>query len=365
MSCGAEVEALKLMTDLTKDTDFTIPAVDFDDPLLNIPGDLTGEMYKELKPIDISELTEGKVGGSGAFDILMTSVSNLLKVEYEKGRITGSEYTRAYIELVQGAMQTANQFVLTKDQAFWAAQNAQIAAIQARVAVLNAKVQIAAVQFEAMNQKANYGLTSMKLASESMSYCVTKYQLEYTMPEQLQLLQFQREGQAIENQTATYTLSYVLPEQVKTASAQRTGIDIENQTKLYTQQNILPLDMEIKTLQKVTVDYQNRTALYQLNYMLPNQLELVKEQLQTARSETLDYRTDGSKIFGVKGSQRELYAQQIVSYRKDAELKAAKMFADAWTVQKTIDEGTPPPNGFTNASLDGVLNTIKSSNGLG
>ncbi|MBQ5153795.1 hypothetical protein EGM85_11085, partial [Macrococcus caseolyticus] len=62
--------------------------------------------------------------------------------------------------------------------------------------------------------------------------------------------------------------------------------------------------------------------------------------------------------------QKELYTQQITSYQRDAEVKAAKLFTDAWITQKTIDEGLTPPNGFTNASVDDVLSTVKRNNSL-
>ncbi|UCR75504.1 virion structural protein [Alcaligenes phage vB_Af_QDWS595] len=110
---------------------------------------------------------------------------------------------------------------------------------------------------------------------------------------------------------------------------------------------------------------------YTLTNMLPAQLEMVnqqvlgaKEQMETARAQTMDTRTDGTPISGSVGKQKELYSQQITSYQWDAKIKVAKQITDSWTVQKTIDEGLNPPNVFTNPEIDTTMNTLKTDVGL-
>jgi hypothetical protein len=169
------------------------------------------------------------------------------------------------------------QFLLGRDQAYWTSQLAQLQAITARAQLETTKVQLAQAQLEALNAKAAYALSKMRLSSESMTYCIAKYNL---------------------------------------------------------------------------------------SFMLPMQLTLMREQVETQRSQTLDTRTDGAAVVGSVGKQKDLYSQQITSYQRDAEVKAAKMFTDAWITQKTIDEGLLPPTGFTNASLDDVLDVIKANNGF-
>jgi hypothetical protein len=113
------------------------------------------------------------------------------------------------------------------------------------------------------------------------------------------------------------------------------------------------------------------TAKYQLEYMFPMQLQqltaqrdLTKEQIESQRAQTLTTRVDGTPITGLMGKQRDLYDQQITSYKRDAEVKTAKLFTDAWVTMKTIDEGITAPNGFTNTSIDQILTTLKFNNGL-
>jgi hypothetical protein len=74
---------------------------------------------------------------------------------------------------------------------------------------------------------------------------------------------------------------------------------------------------------------------------------------------------DGTAVTGVLGKQKALYSQQITSYQRDSELKAARIWSDAWITQKTIDEGLVPPDTFTNTNVNAVLQTVRTNNNLG
>lgn len=116
--------------------------------------------------------------------------------------------------------------------------------------------------------------------------------------------------------------------------------------------------------QKTGQDIANRTAVYNVDVIMPQQHELLVEQTEVQRAQTLDTRSNGITVVGAVGKQKDLYSQQIKSYQRDSELKAAKLFADAWTVQKTVDEGFVAPANFQNPSLDSVLGHIKTNNNL-
>lgn len=284
MSCGVELEANALIASLTAGEDFTIPSVDLSDGKYTFPGGTDSALFKPVAPITLEQLTERIVDGKGAFDSLMTAMGSHLKFEFEKGRITGAEYTKAYVALTESAMSNAVSFLINRDQSFWQAQSAQVQAITALVQLETAKVQLAAVQLEALNQRANFALTKLKLAGESVAYCTAQFNLENMLPAQLTLLERQR--------------------------------------------------------------------------------AMVVEQTEVQRAQTLDYRTDGAEVTGIMGTQKKLYLQQITSYQRDAETKAAKMFSDAWITQKTIDEGLLAPTQFQNAAVNDVLSVIRANNGL-
>ena len=114
------------------------------------------------------------------------------------------------------------------------------------------------------------------------------------------------------------------------------------------------------------------TAVYNLTKLMPEQKanlitqgRLLYWQTEAACAQTSDTHSElGGPIQGILGKQKELYAQQIISYQRDSEYKAAKVFTDAWVAQKTIDEGLLAPTNFTNASVDAVLTKLKTNNGL-
>jgi hypothetical protein len=281
-TCGAEEEANDLFLALTTGVDFTLPDVDLTDPEFQIPAtDLDAPVT-----LTNADLTTKVIDGTGTFDVIMSSMLAHLKGEFDKGRITGAEYTKAYVNLVQASLTNAVQFLLGRDTAYWQAVAAQQAAkiaeagvVKARVDLEIAKAQLAATRYQAANQQAEYALTKMKLSTESINYCV---------------------------------------------------------------------------------------ANFQLTDILPYQKILVQEQGEVARAQTLNTRSDGvTTVVGVLGKQKDLYTQQIESYKRDAEIKAAKLFTDAWITQKTIDEGLLPPTAFANTSLDAILADIKTANNIG
>lgn len=277
MSCGAEVEANRLLLALTEGEDFTLPDIDMTGPEWDIPGGDNSQIFDIIDKITNESLTTRQVGGAGVFDALMESSSKHLKQEYKEGRITGGEYTKAYIATLEACMGNAVQFLLGRDNAFWQAALAQIQAVTARVGLNTAKAQYVLAKAQALTAKADFGLTKLKLSTESETYCAALFNAEQTLPQQLKLL---------------------------------------------------------------------------------------VEQTEAQRAQTLDNRTDGAAIKGTLGKQKDLCAQQITSYQRDAEVKAAKMYSDAWITQKTIDEGLNPPNSFTNAVVDEVMNTVKVNNNL-
>lgn len=277
MSCSAEVEANRLLEELTKGDDFTLPDIDMSGPEWDIPGGDDSPIFGAIDKISNESLTTREVGGSGTFDALMESAHNHLKAEFKANRITGGEYTKAYIAMMESCMSNAVQFLLGRDQAYWAAAMAQIQAVTARVQLATSKAQFVLAKIQALSAKSEYALTKMKIATESETYCA---------------------------------------------------------------------------------------ALFNADQMLPQQLKLLTEQTEAQRAQTLDTRSDGTTVTGSVGKQKELYSQQITSYQRDAEVKASKLFTDAWITQKTIDEGLNPPNGFTNASIDTILTKLKTNNGL-
>lgn len=406
-TCGAEIEAGALMVSLLAGEEITIPVYDPENPEFDLPGDTTNPIYSEIKKLSIGLLTTREVGGTGSFDALMEGVKVHLKDEYDKNRITGAEYAKAYVALTQAAIGGAVQYLLGQDQAYWGGVQAQVAAITGRIQMRIATTELAVVHYKAKTIKAEYALSKMKLSTESVNYCIAQYQLASMLPMQLAKLSSEKAGQDIQNSTGQYQLASILPMQLLKMTTEKDGQLIQNNTAQYQLSSILPMQLGKMTVEKAGQELQNSTLQYQLSFTLPMQLQkltserdgqivqnagilvtnavntynlenilpqqkinlvaqekMTNEQMEAQRGQTADLRTDGTLIVGSIGKQKSLYDQQITSYKRDSEHKAAKLFTDAWITQKTLDEGLLAPAGFTNASLDGVLSTIKANNNL-
>lgn len=358
MSFGGETVANQLLAALMAGEDITIPQVDLTADIYKIPGGIDSEQYQPVRKLTNDDLTTRVVDGDGTFDALMAGFSAHLKIEYEKGRITGAEYTKAFIALTEGAMANAVQYLLGRDNAFWQAVIAQAQAITARVQLETAKVQYAALQLEAMIGRANYALTKLKLATEDVTYGQGKYNLDNILP-------LQKIGQEIQNSTGTYNLNQMLPAQKQGQDLQNAGQTIQNSTGKFNLDFLLPLQRTGQELQNAGQTIQNNTGSYQLANIFPQQLNLLREQTEVQRAQTLDVRMDGATVTGAVGKQKDLYSQQITSYQRNSELSAARVFSDAWITQKTIDEGLLPPDALNNNSVNAVLNMLKTNNNLG
>jgi len=70
-----------------------------------------------MTDIQITDVTDGTVGGAGVFDKLMSVITAHIDVEYNKNRIKGSDYSTVYLGAMQSAMAQAVQFVLGEQQA--------------------------------------------------------------------------------------------------------------------------------------------------------------------------------------------------------------------------------------------------------
>lgn len=173
-----DVVALELLENITSGLDFTIPNVDFSDESFKIPQDLLDALNRKVEPLSNDSLTTRKVDGSGVFDYLMSAVAAHLEKEYNAGRITGAEYTKAYTSAIGTAMQSAVQFLLNRDKAYWDGIQAQFGAIGTNIGVNKAKVDLAIAQAQAHQNKAQYALTVLQLATQDAQYAVAKEQHE-------------------------------------------------------------------------------------------------------------------------------------------------------------------------------------------
>lgn len=435
--------AIALFQNLTSGTSVSVPEIDFNDPLYNVSDTTGSPLYADVTPVTMEQLTTGEIGGTGAFDTLMRAYSAHLAHEYKEKRISGTDYTQAYIGVMNQAMSQAMQFLLAKDQAYWQALLVQAQGRSAEVAVIQSRVQLATskagfgIALAQLNQgEAQYALTKLQLANEDARYDLLKtqdqieeYRLASILPTELEGMNLRNAGQDIGNDlaqvqvdTATYNLTNRLPveiihlekqtevldqqiaksikeveqisytvtdmmpaqknltvaqtdqvtEQTNKISAERDQVVYQTTFTLPAQRLNIEADTNIKTYQATEVlpaQAANTTAdtlvkTYQKDNLLPSQKRLTDEQAEAKRAETLDVRSDGATVLGSIGKQKDLYNQQITSYQRDAEVKAAKMWMDNWISHQTIFESDDTPTSLGKASLNDVMSSIKTKNNL-
>lgn len=184
-SVASEVRAGQIFNSL--DQDFTLPPVTLTASQFTLPAHTGNPIYETVDEIKLESLTDRTVGGDGAFEMLMDSMRAHLQLEFEKGRITGDQYAKSYIEMTSIAMSTAVQMILGRQQAYWQAllvreqaKRAEAEAVTAVVGVETAKAQLAMMRFQAEMTEAQMVLAKLQLASEDARYLLTHYQIDLT-----------------------------------------------------------------------------------------------------------------------------------------------------------------------------------------
>lgn len=240
------------------------------------------------------ELTGGEKAGAGLYDELMRTSSSHLESEFKGGRIQGKEYSTAYIGMMQANLQTALQFVLSKDLT-----NEQI-----------------------------------KLAQEQLVQA----------KKQTELLAAQLEGQEISNQTAQYNLNTVMPkqqeileqnllqatQQVELLKAQLAQINA--QTALTSAQETL-VNEQIATERTKTTNPTGGTSKAAYDKTLAETAVLEQKKLTEQKQTTGTVGDTG----GLVGYEMKLKQLQGESFLRDAEQKASKIYSDIFSVMYSTE----------------------------
>ena len=150
---------------------------------------------------NIDDFTVGTIGGTGVFDVLMTTVKAHLNEEFEAGRIRATDYANSYVQLLGLALGESSQFVISK------------AKLAAEIKLIEAQTR-----------------------GEDASTAIKQFQLDFILPNEIALKEAQlsialKEVLIKEKQLemAMYELTHKLPADVDLVKAQ---------DALYTQKTI-------------------------------------------------------------------------------------------------------------------------------
>lgn len=162
-----------------------IPVVDLTGSNYQLPTELGNPLYSVIERHSVEKLTTGVIDGTGAFDRIMSSLKEHLKDQYERGLITGDQYTKAYIEMTNLALNAAVQFMTAVEQSYWQnalvqqqARRAEVETVTARVLLDTQKMQYAAAAAQKEILEVQLVQGKLGIANEDMRYEVTHAQME-------------------------------------------------------------------------------------------------------------------------------------------------------------------------------------------
>lgn len=146
-----------------------------------------------IAPITLKDLTEGKLDGTGVFDVLMKTAGLHVQQEFDKNRIKGQDYAQVYLTAMQYVLQNSSVFLLQKDEA---ANKANLVLAQIKLAELQGELLQKEIDRELLTrdlleaQAAKVRAETANVITENASLlaqqCLLKAQYDLTMVQKLQ-----------------------------------------------------------------------------------------------------------------------------------------------------------------------------------
>ena len=256
-----------------------------------------------MTTIAVADLTSATLAGTGVFDVLMRANKTHLEAEFSKNRIKGAEYATVYLGSLTQVMQTALQFLLTKEKADLEAQllQKQILLAQAQIdKTASEKLQVEAQTLLINQQKAN-------LLAEGQN-----------IPKQ---------GLMIDAQTAVQTQQKLNLVSEELGIDARTDLTVQQKTNAVTENTVL-VAQECKLRAEYDLIVGNVLKAAQ-------ETSLLTQKVATERAQITALGVDADSVVG---RQKALYVAQTDGFKRDAEQKAAKLMVDTWNVRRTTDD---------------------------
>lgn len=296
--------------------DLAIPLEFASVDLITTPPTITLSPVANIPVLTLESLTagEGTLAGNGAFDVIMKAVNKHLEEQYKKQRLSGAEWGKVYIQGIELALTQASQYLVSANTSAWAGETSK------------RQAEVLEIQKSTLLQQHSTNIIETLTAKMAMS----KMQIDAHVAQGSLVATKTKIGDMYHDILAKEAQQLLINEQVDTARAS-TKDTLSSGAPIA---GLLSVEKSIKT----------------------KQISLIDEQVDAARAQTKDTILGGmTPVGGILGSQKNLYDQQKQSYIHDSMNKAAKVLSDAWTTQKTVDDGWTPPNTFLNTYIDPAL----------
>ena len=361
----------KLYYNLNTSNNFGLDKLKVDLNEFNIPQKLLDKILNYHISATVDEVTTKDPDGTGAFDVFMFAISKHLEKEFSEGRIVGADYATTYIAAVQMALQQAVEFVLKKDQVFITTATSQLTAINAAIETIKAKASLVLTQIQAYTAQTDYANKKLALATLHEQYINLTAQYDNLLKErerieaqtaqiEAQTAQIPEQTKHIQAQTAQLTAqTNQIPEQTKHIQAQTAQVMEQMET---TRGQTLGTRTD-GTIIAGSIGASVKQSEKQIEVMSA-QLKLLGEQYEAARAQTLDIRSDNQPIKGQIGKQKDVMSQQIIAFKQKANIDAANIAANAWTVTKGVDEATQTPESMNLNALNKIVDQVYANTNL-
>lgn len=269
----------------------------------------------------ISSFTGGEVAGNGIFDEMMRSVKAHVVQEFKANRLNTQTYAEVYLGMLQSVVGASQQFTLQVD-----ITNQQALLLQQQV-----------LQAE----KQNLLLTS-QIAKAEADTALSVKQLDILNAQELQ----------VKEQTKLVTQNIAVA--VKSIEQSTSSINlIDQQVQQAVQQTALATQQVINTTNE-------NTSITKAQLKTDAETAFTLQRTDTEKAQILDI-VNGIAVAGAVGKQNVLYTRQADGFTRDAEQKAAKIYADFYSItQSALGNIVPTDYGANGAEVIKVLDVLKA-----
>lgn len=325
--------------------------------------------------ITVADLTQATLEGTGVFDVLMRANKAHLESEFVKNRIKGPEYSTVYLGSLNQVLQTALQFLLTKEKTALEAQLLEQQIILAQVEVQKANAQLSQIQAQTdllVQQKANLLAESANVAKQGVLLDKQALNVEaetqlkgqqklnliadaLNIPKQGLLIDAQKDTQVAQKgqidaqalliaQQKTNLVAEALniPKQGLLIDANKAHVT-QQTTNLVSQNDLLVQQKANAILEGTVLVAQECKLRAEYDFVLSNtqksqqETALLGQKVITERAQTTALGVDDNSVVG---RQKLLYQAQTNGFVRDAEQKTADLMIKSWMTRRTTDDAT-------------------------
>lgn len=303
------------------------------------------------------KLTTGQVDGNGTFDLLMSTMNKHLQVQFEKGHLTGPQYSEVYLGGLSAAMTQSIEFLLrqettNKQNELLDEQIEQAKKQTEQLVVQTAQIEAQTLNIEAQTQNTNKQtelLTAQIVTEQLRQDVLAKEILQIDKNLELidaQIVQSTAQTAQIEKNIEMITRQIVQMDVQDAQTVAQTAligaqqIQIENE---YLQQakNLELADMQLERGNKeIELAVKQIIGQENANLKLLSEIALLDQKTITEEGQT------NNVSEGVIGKQIALYGAQIQGFADDATHKERQSQANVFSVLRSTNNAELPPRWY-------------------